>query len=177
MAALASRGLAKDLERALVPRIRSGKIFGRPGWQTLVAGSRHISIARQRAATLALYAFGLLLRNGQGKNYFFTFGGIVAVFCWRAFMRYARERISRILPTLADKIYAGKGTIYFSGALVGLLITAGLLALNLAAVAEQVAVVVYYFLVTGTVLEIVELRRASKAANGLPGLTDQNKAN
>lgn len=129
------------------------------------------------AATLVLYAFGLLLRSEQGENYFFTFGGILAVFCWRALLRYARERIFRALPTLADKIYGGKGTIYFTGALVGLLVTAGLLAFNLAPVAEQVAVVVYYFLVTGTVLEIVELRRASKAANGLPGFTDQNKAN
>lgn len=129
------------------------------------------------AATLALYAFGLLLLNEQGENYFFTFGGILAVLSWRAFMRYARERIFRALPPLADKIYGGKGTIYFTGALVGLLVTAGLLAFNYAPVAEQVAVVVYYFLVTGTVLEIVEMRRASKAANGLPGFTDQNKAN
>lgn len=128
-------------------------------------------------ATLALYAFGLLLRNEQGENYFFTFGGILAVFSWRALLGYARERIFRALPTLADKIYGGKGTIYFTGALVGLLVTAGLLAFNYAPVAEQVAVVVYYFLVTGTVLEIVELRRASKAANGLPGFTDQNKTN
>lgn len=128
-------------------------------------------------ATLALYAFGLLLRNEQGENYFFTFGGILAVFSWRALLRYARERIFRAFPTLADKIYGGKGTIYFTGALVGLLVTAGLLAFNYAPVAEQVAVVVYYFLVTGTVLEIVEMRRASKAANGLPGFTDQNKAN
>lgn len=118
------------------------------------------------AATLALYAFGLLLRNGQGENYFFTFGGILAVFSWRALLRYARERIFQTLPTLADKIYGGKGTIYFTGALVGLLVTAGLLAFNLAPVAEQVAVVVYYFLVAGTVFEILALRRASKAAKG-----------
>lgn len=118
------------------------------------------------AATLALYAFGLILHNEQGENYFFTFGGILAVFSWRALLRYARERIFRALPTLADTIYGGKGIIYFTGALVGLLVTAGLLAFNLAPVAEQVAVVVYYFLVIGTVLEIVELRRASKAAKG-----------
>lgn len=129
------------------------------------------------AATLVLYAYGLLLRNEQGENYFFTFGGILAVFSWRALLRYARERIFRAFPTLADKIYGGKGTIYFTGALVGLLVIAGLLAFNYAPVAEQVAVVVYYFLVTGTVLEIVEMHRASKAANGLPGFTDQNKAN
>jgi hypothetical protein len=114
------------------------------------------------AATLALYAFGLSMRNEQGENYFFTLGGILAVFSWRALLRYARERIFRAFPNLAYKIYGGQGTIYFTGALVGLLVTAGLLALNLAPFAEQVAVVVYYFLVVGTVLEMLELRRATK---------------
>ncbi|UKL13852.1 hypothetical protein [Dissulfurimicrobium hydrothermale] len=112
--------------------------------------------------TLLLYVFGLLQRYGQGENYFFTFGGIVAVFSWRALMRYARERIFHTHPALAEKIYGGKGTIYFSGALVGLLVTAGLLAINLAPVAEQMAVIVYYLLVTGTVLEILALRREAR---------------
>lgn len=118
------------------------------------------------AVTLVPYAFGFLLRNEQGENFFFTFGGIFAVFSWRALLRCARGRVFQTLPILADKIYGGKGTIYFTGALVGLLVTAGLLAFNYASVAEQVAVVVYYFLVTGTIFEILELRRAGKAASG-----------
>lgn len=121
------------------------------------------------AATLALYALGLNMGNEQGENYFFTFGGILAVFSWRAFMSGAREHIFRALPALAVKIYGGKGIIYFTGALVGLLVTAGLLALNLTPVAEQVAIVVYYFLVAGTVLEIVELRRATKKTKATKG--------
>jgi hypothetical protein len=116
--------------------------------------------------TLALYVFGLLLRSGQVDNYFFTFGGIFVVFSWRALLICSRERLVRYLPSLSEKIYGGKSTIYFTGALAGLSVTAALLALNLELVAEQVAIVVYYFLVTGTILQIVELRRANKVANG-----------
>ena len=115
--------------------------------------------------TLALYVFGLLLRSEQGENYFFTIGGIFAVFSWRSLLLCSRERVSQSLPTLAEKIYDGKGTIYFFGALAGLSVTAGLLAFNLEPVAEQVAIIVYYFLVTGTVLQIVELRQATNAVN------------
>jgi hypothetical protein len=107
--------------------------------------------------TLALYVFGLLLRSGQVDNYFFTFGGIFVVFSWRALLICSRERLVRYLPSLSEKIYGGKGTIYFTGALAGLSVTAALLALNLELVAEQVAIVIYYFLVTGTVLKIEEL--------------------
>lgn len=130
-------------------------------WRKILAGARSQAgiFLILSGITLLLYVAGLFQRYGQGENYFFTFGGIVAVFSWRALMRYARERIFRAHPALAEKIYGGKGTIYFSGALVGLLVTGGLLVINLAPIAEQMAVIVYYFLVTGTVLEVLALRR------------------
>ena len=50
-------------------------------------------------------------------------------------------------------------TLYFTGTLIGLVLTALLMIIKLELIAEQVAIVVYYFLVVGTVLEILALRR------------------
>lgn len=133
-------------------------------WKRILAGARSQAGAFLMLFGVAvlLYALGLLQRYGQGENYFFTIGGIVAVFSWRAFMRYAREPIFCSRPSWAKIIYGGRGSIYFFGALIFLVITAGILMFNLAPVAEQVAVVVYYFLVAGTILEILALRRDAR---------------
>jgi hypothetical protein len=113
-----------------------------------------------------LYAIGLTHIGQPGENYYFTFGGIVVVVIWYIWMERMRGPLQRRWPTVAEKIYGGAGSIYFSGALVGLAITALLLIPRLELLAEQVAVVVYYCLVTGTVLEIVALRRAHHDHSG-----------
>jgi hypothetical protein len=109
----------------------------------------------------ALYLFGLQYGTRTGENYFFTVGGLVAVLAGRAGLLSIRARFKARWPVAAEKIYGGAGTLYFAGALAGLVLTALLMALKLEPLAEQVAIVVYYFLVIGTVLEILALRRQS----------------
>jgi hypothetical protein len=116
-------------------------------------------LARWVVLGLGLYAMGLTHIGQPGQNYYFTFGGMVVVVIWYIWMEHTREPLQRRWPTVAEKIYGGAGSIYFSGALVGLAITVLLLVPRLQFLAEQVAVVVYYFLVAGTALEVVALRR------------------
>lgn len=112
----------------------------------------------------ALYLLGLRYGTRTGENYFFTFGGLAAVLAGRAWLLSIRARFKARWPTVAEKVYGGAGTLYFAGALAGLVLTALLMALKLEPLAEQVAIVVYYFLVIGTVLEILALRRQSRRA-------------
>lgn len=114
------------------------------------------------AVTLVLYGFGLVLKVGGGENYFFTFGGMAAVPAMRAALLVLEPWLRRVAPTLALRIFGGEGSLYFSGALVGLLGTALLLSLKVEPVAEQLAIIVYYCLVVGTAKEIIALRRESQ---------------
>ena len=113
--------------------------------------------------TLCLYAGGVFRGPGTGENYWFTFGGMAAIVSWRFMCLSLRTWLQNNYPKIADRIYGGAGTLYFSGALAGLVMTAFLLTVKLEPLAEQVAVIVYYFLVVGTVLEVVALRRESRA--------------
>jgi hypothetical protein len=116
-------------------------------------------LAAWSALTLMLYGIGLILKMGNGENYFFTFGGIAVMMATRELFLVAEPRFRKSLPNIANPVYGGAGSLYFSGALVLLVGTATLLSLKLESIAEQLAVVVYYCLVVGTVLEIVALRR------------------
>lgn len=170
-----SRGKGLPLFTALAP-LAGVSYFCLAWWKKFSSGVRsQVGVCLMLSGiTVALYALGLLQRYGQGGNYFFTLGGIVAVFSWRAFMRYAREHIFCSKPAWAKIIYGGKGSIYFFGALIFLVITAAILMFNLAPVAEQVAVIVYYFLAAGTILEILALHR--DAERGDKAATEENAA-
>lgn len=158
-----AQGKGLSLFTALAP-LAGVPYFCLAWWKKSLSGARSQAggVLMLSGVTVALYALGLLQHYAQGENYFFTFGGIVAVFSWRAFMRYMRESVFCSRPTWAIIIYGGRGSIYFFGAFVFLVITAGILMLNLAPLAEQVAVIVYYFLVVGTILEILALRRDAR---------------
>lgn len=158
-----AQGKGFSLFTALAP-LAGVPYFCLAWWKKSLSGARSQAggVLMLSGVTVALYALGLLQHYAQGENYFFTFGGIVAVFSWRAFMRYMRESVFCSRPTWAIIIYGGRGSIYFFGAFVFLVITAGILMLNLAPLAEQVAVIVYYFLVVGTILEILALRRDAR---------------
>jgi hypothetical protein len=118
------------------------------------------------ALTLALYGTGLSLKIGSGENYFFTFGGMAVVMVVRELFLVAEPRFRKAFPDIANPVYGGAGSLYFSGALVLLVGTATILSLKLESIAEQLAVVVYYCLVVGTVLEIVALRRNQHGHSG-----------
>lgn len=120
------------------------------------------------ALTLALYGGGLLAKVGSGENYFFTFGGLAAVFALRAGLLALEPRFRRLFPAAAERVYGGAGSLYFSGALVMLVATAVVLSVKLEPIAEQLAIVAYYCLVIGTVKEAWALRtaRPAEAAEG-----------
>lgn len=124
------------------------------------------------AITLALYAIGLFRNIAGGENYFFTFGGMVAVIALRYAILSLQPAMTRHWPSASENIYRGGGALYFSGALAMLVVTALLLALKLEPLAEQAAIVVYYCLVVGTVIEIAALRR-EKAMSAPTGVADQ----
>ena len=129
-------------------------------------------LARWIVIVIWLYAIGLTHIGQPGENYYFTFGGMVVVAIWYIWMERMRGPLQRRWPTIAEKIYGGAGSIYFSGALVGLAITALLLIPRLELLAEQVAVVVYYCLVVGTVKEILSLRRTQSSRTDSPRQPD-----
>lgn len=113
--------------------------------------------------TMSLYGSGLFQKVQKGENYFFTFGGMAAVLALRAIFLLLKPSLRRAYPKLAASIFDGAGSLYFAGAIVCLLLTAFLLIASLEPFAEQLAVVVYYCLVVGMVLEVVALRRNQKS--------------
>lgn len=108
---------------------------------------------------LVLYVLGLILPVRAGENYFFTFGGMAAVLSLRAALLVLEPSLRQLAPAIAEPVYRGVGSLYFSGALIGLAATAFFLSLKLEPVAEQIAVIVYYCLALGTVKEIIALRQ------------------
>lgn len=106
-----------------------------------------------------LYGLGLVLKVESGVNYFFTFGSLAAVPALRAAMLLLEPWLRRLVPSLAGRVLAGAGSLYFFGAMTMLAGTAAMLLLGLVPLAEQFAVVVYYCLALGTIKEIAALRR------------------
>jgi cation transport ATPase len=123
-------------------------------------------LAAWAALALVLYGIGLTLKVGSGENYLFTFGGMAVVMVVRELFLVVEPRFRRAFPNIANHVYGGAGSLYFSGALVLLVGTASMMSLKLEPIAEQLAVVIYYCLVVGTVLEIVALRRARNDHSG-----------
>lgn len=114
---------------------------------------------------LFLYAIGTTQLGRPGENYYYTFGGIAVLLAWRGWLVDLRPRIERRWPK-AGVIYDSAGGLYFSGALIGLVLTALLLIPRWGLLAEQTAVVVYYFLVVGLIVEVLDQRRRKSAASG-----------
>jgi len=129
------------------------------------------------ALTLALYGTGLNLKMGSGANYFFTFGEMAVVMVVRELFMVAEPRFRKAFPNIANPVYCGAGSLYFAGALVLLVGTATLLSLKLEIIAEQLAAVVYYCLVVGTLLEIAALRRNQHDhSGGTPPISTASKS-
>jgi len=117
-----------------------------------------VSFAAWFAVAFALYGGGLFNKAAVGENYFFTFGGMAAVLALRALLLTMKPWLDARFNTASNYIYGGAGSVYFSGAIVMLLLTATMLTMKLEPIAEQLAVIVYYCLVVGTVKELIALR-------------------
>ena len=115
--------------------------------------------------TLSLYASGVLLSGILGENYYFTFGGMAGVLTWRALTEYLNPSIELHWPELSKKVYSGAGAKYFSGFVLVLVGVAVMLMLRLEPIAEQLALIGYYLLVVGVVLEILDLRKEKSNIN------------
>ena len=109
--------------------------------------------------SVVLYIIGLMNWSNAGENYYLTFGGMAVVLMWRALIAYIKPIINSKWPTIAEKIYEGAGAQYFSGFIVVIVGVTIMLLLNLELVAEQLAIIGYYMLVVGVVLEMLDLRK------------------
>lgn len=107
-----------------------------------------------------LYAMGIMQVEHAGENYFLTLGNMAMVMIWYIWLGRMKEGMQMRWPSLAEKVYGGAGAVYFSGAVVGLVMTVMLLLLNFEWLAKQMTVIVYFCLVAGVAFEIVALRRA-----------------
>ena len=111
------------------------------------------------AVALVLYIVGFITGVILGDNYYFTFGGIAVVMTWRALLLYLKPSLESRWPELSNKVFGGAGTKYFSGFIIAIVVAAVMLMLKLDPIAEQFAVIGYYLLVVGVVLEILDLRK------------------
>jgi hypothetical protein len=105
-----------------------------------------------------LYWQGIQQTSGRGENYFFTFGGIAVVLMWSNLMQLLKP----MLMLRWKQIYGGAGTHYIVGFMLILVMVAILLVIKLEPIAEQLAVIGYYMLVVGVVLEAWALRKNDK---------------
>jgi len=107
-----------------------------------------------------LYGFGIKISSpALTINYCFTFGGIAMVFTFWHFSHLIRSRFSRIFPKLTFYVYRGPGSPFISGFIVLLVCIAILVLMKHEQIAEQLAVIGYYFLVVGIISEFLEARR------------------
>ena len=103
------------------------------------------------------YLFGLvlsLLKWRAGADFFLTLAGLAVLMAWRSFVWKIRPDMESRYPELATKVYGGAGTHYISGFILTLAGAAFFLVIRLEPVAEQIAVVGYYMLVVGVILEV-----------------------
>jgi hypothetical protein len=103
-----------------------------------------------------LYRWGWLHKTAEG-DYGLTLGGLMMVLAFWHLSQLLKSRFIRWFPKLAPSVYRSRGAPFFAGAIVLLIVTAVLVAVKLDPVAEQTAIVVYYFLVLGAINEFVGL--------------------
>ncbi len=113
-------------------------------------------------AGIIFYVSGLKTEVVSGENYWFTFGGVFMAVSFLHCMRSVKNVVCKKFPKASTCIYRSTGTVFFSGAILFLILCAFLVLLNLEPLAEQTAIIVYYFLVAGTVCEIIALKSKSK---------------
>lgn len=89
------------------------------------------------------------------KGYFILAMSIILV--WRFILYVIKNFMQRKCFCLANYIYGGAGSLYFTGAFFGMILLAILLMYQYEFIAIQTANVIYYLLIIGACLEIVAL--------------------
>jgi hypothetical protein len=112
---------------------------------------------------LALYAAGAV-SPPSGENYYFTFAGVAVVLAWRALALALQRRVRTAFPAAGARVYEAPAGVYLSGALFALLLTALALLVKSGIILEQLATVMYYFMVVALVRQAWALRKARDAA-------------
>jgi hypothetical protein len=109
--------------------------------------------------TVLLYASGILLSDLQAHNYFFTFGGFVAVLTWHSIFESFKPTIELYWKDLGNKVYRRSSTKYFYGFIVFLILAIVMMMLRLELIAEQLALIGYFLLIVGVFLELIDLKK------------------
>jgi len=117
-----------------------------------------------------MYGIGIYANTMEVDNYWITIGGMSVVLVWRALIEYIKPIMHSKYPVIAEKIYGGAGTQYFSGFIVVLVGVMVMLVLKLEPIAEQLAIIGYYMLVVGVVLEVFALRKDKSEGNNTDSL-------
>ncbi len=109
-------------------------------------------------AGCGLYGIGFIQKSA-GENYGATFGGLCMVLFFWHLCRCLKGRLERSFPKFSQILYRSASSPFFSGAIGFLVMTTILVAIKLESIAEQFAVLVYYFLVTGVAVEMIHLKK------------------
>jgi hypothetical protein len=112
---------------------------------------------------MALYGLGFLAEFvlGSGKTIFFALGGLSMVAAIRSGLLILEPEFRRLFPVIFTYVYERPGSLFFSGALLMLIPTTITLSINLNQIGEQLAIIVYYFLVIGLIFEINALVKSN----------------
>jgi hypothetical protein len=119
-------------------------------------------LTTRRSRPLRWIIFGILvflLGFGKGasigESLYSAFGAIVVVIAWKVSMNCYRTDLVRKWPRIDRWVYAGAGSVYFAGAILGLVFVALFSVLNAEPLAQQIAMSVYFFIFIGIVFEIL----------------------
>lgn len=111
---------------------------------------------------IILYTLGLFTITSSDENYFFTIGGLIVVFFWKAYISYLKPIIKINFPIFSEILYHSAGAKFLIGFILILLIIPIMLILKLNLITEQISSIGFYMLLTGLVLEILSGRSNQK---------------
>jgi len=108
-----------------------------------------------------LYSLSLMHKAG-GENYAATFGGIFIVIGLRHLSLLLKGWVMKKFRTIGESVYRTGSAQFFAWAIILLVFTALFVAFRMEAIAEQIAIIVYYLLVAGVVGEIINLKKEKR---------------
>jgi len=115
--------------------------------------------------SLILYVYKVMQPISANGDYIIFLGPMSAVLCWASFAGWAKPYMLLNWPALAKNIYSGAGTHYFLGVVAIIMCVIPMLMLRLEPIANQLAMIGYYMLAFGLVLETRTLLQQDKSGN------------